>query len=116
MKAQQTDFGFVGLGVMGKNLLLNIADKGYSVNGLDRKLDKTVAVESENTGGELRATTSVNEFVAALEKPRKIMMLVPAGAPVDTVIEQLLPHLEEGDLLLDGGNSHFHDTDTRYDA
>lgn len=116
MKAQKTDFGIVGLGVMGKNLLLNIADKGYSVIGLDRNLDKTVAVESENSRGVLHATTSVNEFVSALEKPRKIMMLVPAGAPVDTVIEQLLPHLEEGDLLLDGGNSHFHDTDTRYDA
>ena len=116
MKAEHIDFGVVGLGVMGKNLLLNIADKGYSVIGLDRNTDKTIAVESENTGGTLFATTSVKDFVAALKIPRKIMMLVPAGAPVDAVIDQLLPYLEEGDLLLDGGNSQFQDTETRLSA
>lgn len=115
MTAKNIDFGMVGLGIMGKNLLLNIAGQGYSVIGLDRDAEKAAALESEDSEGTLYATTSVTGFISALKKPRTIMMLVPAGSPVDAVIAQLLPHLEEGDLLMDGGNSYFPDTDRRYD-
>jgi 6-phosphogluconate dehydrogenase len=113
MIAKNIDFGMVGLGVMGKNLLLNIAGNGYSVIGLDRDEEKTAAFESEDSDGTLHATTSAAGFISALKKPRIIMILVPAGSPVDAVINQLLPHLDEGDLLMDGGNSYFPDTDRR---
>src|SRR5690625_946180 len=115
MREQASDFGIVGLGVMGKNLLLNISDQGLNVAGLDRNRDKTEAFQEESSKGALFATTSEKEFINALKKPRKIMMLVPAGDPVDSVISQLLPYLEEGDLLMDGGNSHFEDTERRMD-
>src|SRR5690625_7249890 len=96
MREQASDFGIVGLGVMGKNLLLNISDQGLNVAGLDRNRDKTEAFQEESSKGALFATTSEKEFINALKKPRKIMMLVPAGDPVDSVISQLLPYLEEG--------------------
>lgn len=116
MSVKKIDFGMVGLGVMGKNLLLNIAGQGYSVIGLDRDMEKVTALESEDTEVRLHGTTSATEFISALKTPRNIMMLVPAGQPVDAVIDQLLPHLDEGDLLMDGGNSYFSDTERRYDA
>jgi 6-phosphogluconate dehydrogenase len=116
MNANNIDFGMVGLGVMGRNLLLNIAEKGYSVIGLDRDAEKVAAIESEHAEDTLHATTSVTGFISALKRPRTIMMLVPAGSAVDAVTDQLLPHLGEDDLLMDGGNSYFPDTDRRYDA
>lgn len=116
MSAENIDFGMVGLGVMGKNLLLNIAGQGYSVIGLDRDREKVTAFESEDSEGRLHATTSATGFISALKTPRNIMMLVPAGQAVDAVIDQLLLHLDEGDLLMDGGNSYFSDTERRYDG
>ncbi len=116
MSGKNIDFGMVGLGVMGKNLLLNIAGQGYSVIGLDRDTEKVTALESEDSDGTLHGTTSATEFISALKTPRNIMMLVPAGQAVDAVIDQLLPHLDEGDLLMDGGNSYFSDTERRYDT
>lgn len=116
MSAKNIDIGMVGLGVMGKNLLLNIADQGYSVIGLDRDMEKVKALESEDSEGRIHGTTSATGFISALKIPRNIMMLVPAGSAVDAVIDQLLPHLDEGDLLMDGGNSYFSDTERRYDA
>ncbi|MDR8389548.1 NADP-dependent phosphogluconate dehydrogenase [Aliifodinibius sp. S!AR15-10] len=113
MSTESVDFGIVGMGVMGKNLLLNIADNGFSVIGLDKDPEK-IAPLVETGQSSVQATTSANEFLSSLESPRKIMMLVPAGAAVDAVIEELLPHLDEGDLLMDGGNSYFPDTDRRY--
>lgn len=110
------DFGMVGLGVMGRNLLLNIADNGFSVMGLDTDPKKVASLVEESEKAHVSATTSAKEFVASLKQPRKIMMLVPAGAPVDAVIEDLLPLLNEGDLLMDGGNSYFPDTDRRFQA
>lgn len=107
------DFGMIGLGVMGRNFLLNAADHGFSVAGLDTDPAKAAALENEAAGQPAKGTTSTGEFVALLKKPRLIMLLVPAGKPVDAVIESLLPHLEPGDLLLDGGNSFFEDTDRR---
>ena len=107
------DFGMVGLGVMGRNFLLNVADHGYSVVGLDKDSKKVQALETEAGDKPAKGTTTVEEFVAHLSAPRKIMLLVPAGKVVDIVIEDLLPHLSPGDLIIDGGNSFFEDTDRR---
>nr|WKN36744.1 NADP-dependent phosphogluconate dehydrogenase [Tunicatimonas sp. TK19036] len=112
METQHYDFGMVGLGVMGRNFLLNIADSGFSVIGLDKDDAKAAALEEEGSEN-VKGATTPEDFVNALKKPRKIMMLVPAGPIVDSVIEELTPLLEEGDVLIDGGNSHFTDTDRR---
>ena len=108
------DFGMIGLGVMGRNFLLNLADHGFAVAGLD--LDeakvKTLAAEAKE-GIRVSATQSDREFIAMLKKPRVIMMLVPAGKPVDAVVDGLLPYIESGDIIIDGGNSLFSDTNRR---
>ncbi len=115
MKMANTyDFGMIGLGVMGRNFLLNIADHGFSVAGLDTDAAKATALETEAAGKAAKGTTSTQEFVALLKRPRHIMLLVPAGEPVDSVIESLLPFVEQGDLIIDGGNSFFEDTERRY--
>jgi len=111
--SQQYDFGMVGLGVMGRNFILNVADNGFSAIGLDTDMVKSLALHEEGTGKPVKGTTSKQEFVAALKTPRRIMLLVPAGKPVDAVIEDLLPLLEPGDTLIDGGNSFYADTDRR---
>jgi 6-phosphogluconate dehydrogenase len=110
------DIGMVGLGVMGRNLVLNIADQRFSVAGYDK--DQAHAGELKKDKGERRIGVAVDipSFIAMLRQPRAIMMLVPAGAPVDSVIRDLLPHLDKGDLLIDAGNSHFIDTDLRAKA
>ena len=113
MQNQQYDFGMIGLGVMGRNFLLNVADNGYSIIGLDNNKEQADALIDEAMGKKVSSTTDMKTFVAALKKPRKIMMLVPAGKVVDIVIEGLLKHVEEGDLIIDGGNSFFEDTDRR---
>lgn len=113
-KSQQLfDFGMIGLGVMGRNFLLNVADHGFSAAGLDLDVEKANALEEEAEGRPIMGTTSTVDFVKALARPRRIMLLVPAGKAVDMVIESLLPHLAEGDLIVDGGNSHFPDTERR---
>lgn len=114
MKEQHYDFGLVGLGVMGRNFILNVADNGFAAAGLDVSPEQVTALIEE--GGDplkVNATTEAAEFVASLKRPRKIMMLVPAGKIVDQVIENLLPLLRPGDLLIDGGNSYYTDTDRR---
>lgn len=104
-------FGMIGLGVMGQNFLLNMADHGYRVTGFDRDNTKTAALEKAATAGTtVKGAASLQEMVQLLETPRKIMMLVPAGKPVDDVIENLLPLVQPGDIIIDGGNSHFTDT------
>ncbi|MEZ4963433.1 MAG: NADP-dependent phosphogluconate dehydrogenase [Saprospiraceae bacterium] len=108
------DFGMIGLGVMGRNFLLNIADHGFSVAGLDTDATKAAALETEAAGKPAKGTTSTQEFVASLKRPRHIMLLVPAGKPVDSVIESLLPFVEKDDLIIDGGNSFFEDTERRF--
>lgn len=113
MSQQLYDFGMVGLGVMGRNFLLNVADNGFSVAGLDTNKEQAKALEEEADGKPAKGTTDMKEFVACLKKPRKIMLLVPAGKIVDKVIEGLLKFVEEGDLIIDGGNSFFDDTDRR---
>lgn len=114
MSTKKYDFGLIGLGVMGRNFILNVVDNGFTALGLDLSQEQVNALKEE--GGNLEkvdATTSTQEFVQGLTTPRKIMLLVPAGKPVDIVIESLLPFIEEGDLIIDGGNSFYTDTDRR---
>ena len=114
MSNQTYQIGMVGLGVMGRNMLLNMADHGYSVAGYDTDPTKVATLRTEAAAGhDIKGAASLAEFIAALSRPRAVMMLVPAGPPVDAVIRDLLPHLEAGDLIIDGGNSFFKDTDLR---
>lgn len=105
------DFGMIGLGVMGSNLLLNMADHGFKVIGYDKNPDKTSTFELSATKGTVvKGVNTLQEMIIQLQKPRKLMMLVPAGNPVESVISELIPLLEEGDIIIDGGNSHYIDT------
>jgi 6-phosphogluconate dehydrogenase len=106
-------FGIVGLGVMGENLALNIERRGFSVAGFDLDGKKVASFAARTQGKRARATPTIEEFVASLEVPRRILMMVPAGKPVDAVIASLRPHLAAGDLLIDGGNTFFLDTARR---
>ena len=108
------DFGLVGLGVMGRNFILNVADNGFTAFGNDLDKEKVNAlIEEGGDTSKVNAAVDVTTFVQALSTPRKIMLLVPAGKVVDIVIESLLPHLDKGDIIIDGGNSFFTDTDRR---
>ncbi|MEQ8237557.1 MAG: NADP-dependent phosphogluconate dehydrogenase [Cyclobacteriaceae bacterium] len=109
------DFGLVGLGVMGRNFILNVADNNFSAYGLDLDEEKVISLKKEGDSKKVDGTSDKIEFIKNLSTPRKIMLLVPAGKPVDAVINDLLPHLDEGDLIIDGGNSFFTDTDRRYE-
>ena len=105
------DFGMVGLGTMGRNLLLNIADQGFTAIGFDKDPAKASLLESSATPGTMvKGVGSLAEMTSLLKTPRRLMMLVPAGPAVDSVIYDLLPLLQEGDIIIDGGNSHFTDT------
>ncbi|HEX4373781.1 MAG TPA: NADP-dependent phosphogluconate dehydrogenase, partial [Puia sp.] len=105
------DFGMIGLGVMGRNLLLNMADHGFRAIGFDKDIQKGAQLESAATPNTVvKGVNTLAEMIRQLEKPRKLMMLVPAGKPVDDVINDLLPLLENGDIVIDGGNSHYTDT------
>lgn len=106
-------FGIIGLAVMGKNLALNIESKGYSVSVYNRSKDKTDQILAENKGKNIIGTYSIEEFTESLERPRKIMMMVKAGTPTDIIIHQLIPYLEKGDILIDGGNAFYADTKRR---
>ncbi|MBJ9987528.1 NADP-dependent phosphogluconate dehydrogenase [Paenibacillus cellulositrophicus] len=112
MSKQQ--IGVAGLAVMGKNLALNMESKGFAVALYNRSPEKTKELLAEAEGKNFVGTFSIEEFVQSLETPRKIMMMVKAGGPTDALIEQLVPHLEEGDILIDGGNAFFPDTERRY--
>ncbi|MEM9076078.1 MAG: NADP-dependent phosphogluconate dehydrogenase [Bacteroidota bacterium] len=112
--ANTYDFGLVGLGVMGRNFILNVADNGFTAFGNDLDKEKVNAlIEEGGDTNKVNADVDVSNFVSALSTPRKIMLLVPAGKVVDIVIESLLPHLNKGDIIIDGGNSFFTDTDRR---
>jgi 6-phosphogluconate dehydrogenase len=110
---QHYEIGMVGLGVMGRNLVLNMADHGFSVAGYDKDQSKVDALRKESADPNIRGAASIIDFIALLRNPRAIMTLVPAGSPVDSVIKYLLPHLDKGDLIIDAGNSYFKDTDLR---
>ena len=105
------DFGMIGLGTMGRNLLLNIADHGYKTIGFDKDITKTQLLESSATTGTIvKGVGSLPEMIESLKPPAKIMMLVPAGPIVDAVIKDLIPLLKPGDIIIDAGNSHYTDT------
>ncbi|XQA16137.1 NADP-dependent phosphogluconate dehydrogenase [Bacillus licheniformis] len=105
--------GVVGLAVMGKNLALNIESRGFSVSVYNRSSEKTEEFLKEAEGKNVVGTYSIEEFVESLEKPRKILLMVKAGTPTDATIQSLLPHLEKGDILIDGGNTYYKDTQRR---
>ena len=109
----QAYFGMIGLGTMGRNFLLNVAENGFSCVGYDLDAEKRNLLLEEGAGFQIEKADSVNEFISKLAAPRIVMILVPAGPIVDSVINELLPHLENGDLIIDGGNSHFLDTERR---
>ena len=113
MNTQHYEIGMVGLGVMGRNLVLNMAEHGFPVAGYDQDEAKVKALRQEAGQRDARGAADLKEFLALLHRPRAIMMLVPAGAPVDSVIKDLSPNLEMGDLIIDAGNSYFKDTDVR---
>jgi len=107
------EIGMIGLGVMGRNMLLNIAEQGFAVAGYDKDPKRVTQLRDEAGDLPVQGAENITDFVALLKKPRAVMMLVPAGPIVDSVIHDLLPHLDKGDLIIDAGNSHFTDTDLR---
>ncbi len=113
MNEQAYEFGMIGLGTMGRNLVLNMADNGFSVAGYDKDENKTATFNNEAGGKKIKAFSDLGSFINSLKKPRTILMLVPAGKIVDAVISDLKSFLFTEDLLVDCGNSHFTDTDER---
>ncbi len=109
----KSQFGVVGLGVMGQNLALNVERNGFSVAGFDLDAGKGRQMGEKAAGKQVQVAGSMGEFVEALDQPRRILMMVPAGPAVDAVIGDLKPHLQPDDILIDGGNSYFADTDRR---
>jgi len=113
---QKAQIGLIGLAVMGENLALNIARNGFRIAVWNRTVSKVDEFLSRNRDqGNLSGAQTIEDFVTSLETPRKIILLVKAGEPVDATIESLLPHLDEGDIIIDGGNSYFFDTRRRHD-
>jgi len=111
------DIGLVGLAVMGENLVLNMESRGFTVPVFNRSVEKVDAFTSgRGKGKKIVGTKSIVELVASLKRPRRVMLMVKAGKPVDDFIEQLLPHLAPGDIVIDGGNSHFPDSIRRTKA
>ncbi len=108
---KKSDIGLIGLAVMGENLVMNMESRGYTVSVFNRTADKVSNfIEGRAKGKNILGTFFLEDLVASLERPRKIMMMVQAGKAVDEMIEHLLPLVEKGDILIDGGNSHFSDT------
>jgi 6-phosphogluconate dehydrogenase len=114
MSTNQCDIGLIGLAVMGENLVLNMESKGFTVAVFNRTTEVTEKfMASRAKGKNIRAARTIEELFASLSRPRKVMMMIKAGKPVDMVIQELLPFLEKGDVVIDGGNSLFTDTQRR---
>ncbi len=108
---KKSDLGLIGLAVMGENLVMNMESKGFTVSVFNRTTEKVERfVNGRAKGKNIVGCYSLQQLVDSLEKPRKVMMMIKAGKPVDDMIEQLLPLLDDGDIIIDGGNSHFPDT------
>ncbi len=108
------DIGLIGLAVMGENLVLNMESKGYTVAVYNRTVEKVdIFINGRGKGKNFIGAHSIEELVKSLKRPRKVMMLVKAGQAVDDFIEKIVPHLEKGDIIIDGGNTHFSDTNRR---
>ena len=109
-----SDIGLIGLAVMGQNLVLNMNDHGYKVAVFNRTVSKVDEfLQNEAKGTQVTGAHSIEELVASLKKPRRVMLMVKAGDTVDHMIDALVPHLEKGDIIIDGGNSHYPDTNRR---
>lgn len=112
-----SQIGLVGLAVMGQNLALNVADKGFSISVYNRSFDKTEAAvkraQKEGLGERLHGYESVGDFILSLQKPRRVIILVKAGAPVDQTVDQLMQYMEPGDIIIDGGNEWYENTERR---
>ncbi|EFJ45488.1 hypothetical protein VOLCADRAFT_109207 [Volvox carteri f. nagariensis] len=112
-----SEIGLVGLAVMGQNMALNVAEKGFPISVYNRSYDKTEAAvkraQKEGLGDKLRGYESVKDFVASLQKPRRVIILVKAGAPVDQTIDALCEYMEPGDIIIDGGNEWYENTEKR---
>lgn len=113
MPTQEYDYGMIGLGTMGRNLVYNMCDHGYSVAGYDKDATKVAALKTDAKDMKVFGATDLKSFLDALKSPKIIMLLVPAGHIVDSVIDDLKPFLTKDDLVMDCGNSHFTDTDRR---
>ncbi|HXR78869.1 MAG TPA: decarboxylating NADP(+)-dependent phosphogluconate dehydrogenase [Bryobacteraceae bacterium] len=117
MPNEGCDIGLIGLAVMGQNLVLNMNDHGYRVAVFNRTVEKVDDfIKNEAAGTQVVGTHSIPELIQSLKKPRRVMLMVKAGDTVDQMIDQLVPHLEKGDIIIDGGNSHFPDTNRRTKA
>jgi 6-phosphogluconate dehydrogenase len=111
---QVSDIGLIGIAVMGENLILNMESKGFHVSAFNRTVDKVEDfVNGRANGLNIYGATSLEDFISSLKSPRKVMLMIKAGKPVDAVIDQLIPLLDKGDIIIDGGNSHFPDTERR---
>ncbi|HWK58529.1 MAG TPA: decarboxylating NADP(+)-dependent phosphogluconate dehydrogenase [Parapedobacter sp.] len=111
---EKSDIGVIGIAVMGENLILNMESKGFHVSAYNRTVDKVERfVNGRAKGKNIYGATSIEDLIGSLKRPRKVMLMVKAGKPVDDFIELLIPHLEPGDIIIDGGNSHFPDTERR---
>jgi 6-phosphogluconate dehydrogenase len=114
MQRESCDIGLIGLAVMGQNLVLNMNDHGYRVAVYNRTVSKVDEfINNEAAGTQVVGAHSIEELVQSLKRPRRVMLMVKAGDTVDQMIEQLLPHLEAGDIIIDGGNSHYPDSNRR---
>src|SRR5690554_71347 len=107
----KADIGLIGLAVMGENLVLNMESKGYTVAVFNRTVEKVNDfIAGRGKDKNFIGAQTLEEFIASIERPRKVMLLVKAGKPVDDFIDKLIPLLDKGDIIIDGGNSHFPDT------
>src|SRR5207244_4530065 len=114
MQTESCDIGLIGLAVMGQNLVLNMNDHGYRVAVYNRTISKVDdCVSHEAVGTQVVGTHSIQELVQVLKKPRRVMLMVKAGGTVDQMIDSLVPHLEPGDIIIDGGNSLYIDSNRR---
>jgi 6-phosphogluconate dehydrogenase len=113
MNENKFRLGMIGLGTMGRNLLLNMSDHGIAVAGYDKDASKLILLENEGKGKPVKSFAGLSDFIRNLENPKVIMLLVPAGKIVDAVIDEIQPLLSSGDIIIDGGNSHFTDTTAR---
>ena len=109
-----SDIGLIGLAVMGENLVLNMESKGFQVSVYNRSDQKVIDfISGRAKGKNIIGTHSIKELVGSLATPRKVMLMIKAGSAVDEMIETLIPHLSPGDIIIDGGNTHFPDTNRR---
>src|ERR1035441_4288362 len=113
METERHEIGMIGVGARGRDMLLNMADHGFPVACYEKDPLKVEALQKESAEHDIHSAANIKDFIGLLRMPRAIMMLVPAGPPVDSVIADLLPHLETGDLIIDAGNSYFKDTNLR---